>query len=171
MWMRVPGWQIALAIVLLILMVLALAVLGGTARATDCLSLPWYRLLGCSIGTYESLSGGLIAAGGALFAGWLAWSAVREQLAIVQEQLSMLADFPIFRKKKMGTRHSLARERNSEIQQPFRPTWRWGGPCVWLGDAFLNVRSPQAPTGSRIIPVIDIRRFVDQRGGDVRVPN
>jgi hypothetical protein len=89
MWMRVPGWQIALAIVLLILMVLALAVLGGTARATDCLSLPWYRLLGCSIGTYESLSGGLIAAGGALFAGWLAWSAVREQLAIVQEQLSM----------------------------------------------------------------------------------
>jgi hypothetical protein len=66
---------------------------------------------------------------------------------------------------------SLARERNSEIQQPFRPAWRCGGPYVRLGDDCLNVRSPQAPTRSRIIPVIDIGRFVDQRGGDVRVPD
>jgi hypothetical protein len=36
---------------------------------------------------YESLSGGLIAAGGALFAGWLAWSAVREQVEIERRKL------------------------------------------------------------------------------------
>jgi hypothetical protein len=83
LWTRSPpGWRVALAIVLFILAVLALAVLGGTPKARECFSVQWYRLLGCSIGNFESLSGGLIAAGGALFAGWLAWSAVREQIAI-----------------------------------------------------------------------------------------
>jgi len=36
---------------------------------------------------YENLSGGLIASGGALFAGWLAWSAVREQVEIERRKL------------------------------------------------------------------------------------
>jgi hypothetical protein len=77
-WMKLPGWLVALGVVLFISAILAIAVLGGTKA--DCHSVPWYRLPGCSMALYESFSGGLIAAGGALFAGWLAWSAVREQV-------------------------------------------------------------------------------------------
>jgi hypothetical protein len=33
---------------------------------------------------HENLAGGLIGAGGALFAGWLAWSAIREQIDLEQ---------------------------------------------------------------------------------------
>src|SRR5437588_3436062 len=85
MWMKLPGWFVALAIVFFISSIMALAVLGGTKG--DCHSVPWYRLPGCSIALYESLSGGLIASGGALFAGWLAWSAVREQVEIERRKL------------------------------------------------------------------------------------
>src|SRR5205823_11963745 len=34
-----------------------------------------------AIGSYEGLSGGMVAAGAALFAGWLAWSGVQVQIA------------------------------------------------------------------------------------------
>jgi hypothetical protein len=37
-------------------------------------------VIGCAVGNYENLSGGLFAAGAALFAGWLAWSAVQVQV-------------------------------------------------------------------------------------------
>jgi hypothetical protein len=76
---------VALGIVLFISAIMAMAVLGGTKP--DCFSVPWYRMPGCSMALYENLSGGLIAAGGALFAGWLAWSAVREQVQIERRKL------------------------------------------------------------------------------------
>jgi len=38
-------------------------------------------VIGCAMGQYESLAGGLIAASAALFAGWLAWSGVQKQIA------------------------------------------------------------------------------------------
>jgi len=85
MWMKLPGWLVALGVVLFISAIDAIAVLGGVK--TECFSVPWYRLPGCSMALYESLSGGLIAAGGALFAGWLAWSAVREQVEIERRKL------------------------------------------------------------------------------------
>lgn len=37
-------------------------------------------VIGCAFGSYESLAGGMVAAGAALFAGWLAWSAVQIQV-------------------------------------------------------------------------------------------
>jgi hypothetical protein len=82
MWMRL---LVALAIMLLISTIMTVAVLGGTKDT--CLSVPWYRMPGCSMALYESLAGGLIAAGGALFAGWLAWSAVQEQVEIERRKL------------------------------------------------------------------------------------
>jgi hypothetical protein len=85
MWMKLPGWLVALCVVLFISVIMAVAVLGGTKA--DCSPVPWYRMPGCSMALYESLSGGLIAAGGALFAGWLAWSAVREQVDIERRKL------------------------------------------------------------------------------------
>jgi hypothetical protein len=38
------------------------------------------RWIGCVMGRHESLAGGLIAAAGAIFAAWLVWSALRQQL-------------------------------------------------------------------------------------------
>jgi hypothetical protein len=47
-------------------------------------------VIGCAMGSYESLAGGMIAAGAALVAGWLAWSAV--QLQIEAEEKRGAAD-------------------------------------------------------------------------------
>lgn len=38
-------------------------------------------IIGCTVANYEGLSSGLIAADAALFAGWLAWSAVQVQVS------------------------------------------------------------------------------------------
>jgi hypothetical protein len=43
------------------------------------------KIIGCALASYESLSGGLVAAGGALFAGWLLWTATREQIDLAQQ--------------------------------------------------------------------------------------
>ena len=53
----------------------------------DPCSLQFPKIIGCALGTYESLSGGLLAAGGALFAGWLAWSAVKEQVRLERQKM------------------------------------------------------------------------------------
>jgi hypothetical protein len=41
----------------------------------------WPKWIGCAIAAHESLAAGLIGAGGALFAAWLAYSAVQQQFA------------------------------------------------------------------------------------------
>jgi hypothetical protein len=46
------------------------------------------KIVGCAIGHYEGLTGGLLAAGTALFAGWLAWSAVQVQIAAEERRAS-----------------------------------------------------------------------------------
>ena len=43
------------------------------------------KAVGCILGAREGLAGGLIGAGGALFAGWLAWSAGRNQIQAERE--------------------------------------------------------------------------------------
>jgi hypothetical protein len=47
-------------------------------------------VIGCAMGSYEGLAGGMFAATAALFAGWLAWSAV--QLQIKAEEKRAAAD-------------------------------------------------------------------------------
>jgi hypothetical protein len=84
---KLQGIGFALAVILFISTIMAWAVIGGPRES--CLKAAWYLMPGCSMATYESLAGGLIAAGGALFAGWLAWSAVREQVEIERRKLRM----------------------------------------------------------------------------------
>ena len=43
------------------------------------------KWLGCVVANHENLSGGLIAAGGALFAAWVAWHAVMDQIESEKE--------------------------------------------------------------------------------------
>jgi hypothetical protein len=67
-------------------------ILGTTAATTIVLAaalawgphhckLAFPMVIGCAMGSYESLAGGLFAANAALFAGWLAWSAVQVQIS------------------------------------------------------------------------------------------
>jgi len=44
------------------------------------------KIVGCALGSYEGLSAGLIATGGAVIAGWLAWSAARDQIWLARRQ-------------------------------------------------------------------------------------
>jgi hypothetical protein len=43
-------------------------------------------VIGCAMGSYENLAGGLFAASAALFAGWLAWSAVQIQISAEEKR-------------------------------------------------------------------------------------
>lgn len=56
--------------------VLAIALAWGPHRC----EVAFPMVVGCAIGSYESLAGGLIASVAALFAGWLAWNAVQAQI-------------------------------------------------------------------------------------------
>jgi hypothetical protein len=78
------GLILALVIFVTIVATLALAQVGVQLDTRRCAPNIWQvqipKWLGCAMAEHENLAGGLIAAGGALFAGWLAWSAVREQI-------------------------------------------------------------------------------------------
>jgi hypothetical protein len=73
----VQGWSIFLGSLLVATLVLAVAVAWGPHHCPFVFP----KIVGCAIGHYEGLTGGLLAAGTALFAGWLAWSAVQVQIA------------------------------------------------------------------------------------------
>ena len=83
---RQPGrwWQgaVLLALIFLVsLAVLAAADAGMIIKdgAQRC-GAQFPKWLGCVVANHESLSGSLIAAGGALFAAWVAWHAVMDQI-------------------------------------------------------------------------------------------
>jgi hypothetical protein len=74
---RVQGMSIVLGSLFVAILVLAAAVAWGPHQC----ALMFPKIIGCAVGHYEGLTGGILAAGTALFAGWLAWSAVQVQIA------------------------------------------------------------------------------------------
>src|ERR1700727_332588 len=72
------GVQIAAAIFVVSWMILIAANVDPIDR--QC---PWEfpKLASCLLSARETLVAGLAAAGGALFAAWLAWGAIRDQIA------------------------------------------------------------------------------------------
>jgi hypothetical protein len=63
------------------------AVLGGALTWGPHHCKPAFPMvIGCAMGSYESLAGGLFAASAALFAGWLAWSAVQVQIGAEEKR-------------------------------------------------------------------------------------
>lgn len=79
------GLLLAAAIVTAIFGVLAgadsgISLIGVTKRC----DLEFPKWLGCVLENHEGLAGGLIGAGGALFAGWLAWSGALLQIAVAK---------------------------------------------------------------------------------------
>ncbi len=73
----VQGASIVLGSLFIAILVLAAAVAWGPHQC----ALVFAKIFGCAVGHYEGLTGGMLAAGTALFAGWLAWSAVQVQIA------------------------------------------------------------------------------------------
>ena len=73
----VQGLCIVLGSIIATVGVLAVALVWGPH---DCKP-AFPMVIGCAIGSYETLAAGMIAAGAALFAGWLAWSGVQTQIA------------------------------------------------------------------------------------------
>ena len=63
------------------ILVSALFLASAVAWGPHHCVLQFPKVIGCALGSYESLSGGLFAAGAAIFAGWLAWSAVQVQIS------------------------------------------------------------------------------------------
>src|ERR1700742_3958354 len=72
--------------VLVSVLILATAVTWGPHHC----AVQFPKIIGCALGSYEDLSGGLLAASAAVFGGWLAWSAV--QLQISAEERRARAD-------------------------------------------------------------------------------
>lgn len=70
-------------LVLGLLMVISsgLILASAVAWGPHSCGLVFIKVIGCAIGSYENLSGGLLAADAAIFAGWLAWSAVQVQVS------------------------------------------------------------------------------------------
>jgi hypothetical protein len=73
----VQGASIVLGSLFITILVLTAAVAWGPHQC----ALVFSKIIGCAVGHYEGLTGGMLAAGSALFAGWLAWSAVQIQIA------------------------------------------------------------------------------------------
>ena len=47
----------------------------------------WPKYIGCAAAAHEGLAGGLVGAAGALFAAWLAFDAIQEQLGQERERV------------------------------------------------------------------------------------
>jgi hypothetical protein len=73
----IQGLCIGLGSVVATVVVIAAAVAWGPHHC----DLVFSKIIECAIGNYESLSGGMVAATAAIFAGWLAWSGVQVQIA------------------------------------------------------------------------------------------
>jgi hypothetical protein len=63
---------------------IALILIAANIAPFDDRVCPWQfpKFASCILSARETLVAGLVAAGGALFAAWLAWSAVRDQIAL-----------------------------------------------------------------------------------------
>jgi hypothetical protein len=83
-WLQ--GLCLIAASIIVTVMVLAAALAWGPYHC----KLTFPMVLGCAIGSYETLTGGMIAATAALIAGWLAWSGV--QVQIEAEEKRAIAD-------------------------------------------------------------------------------
>lgn len=73
---------LAAAVVLMLAFTHAWSSIKASERCFETFATSQFpKWLGCAMASHENLAGGLIAAAGALFAGWLAWSAVRDQIS------------------------------------------------------------------------------------------
>jgi hypothetical protein len=69
--------------------IVTIAVLAGAlAWGPHHCKLAFPMVIGCALGSYESLAAGMIASSAALIAGWLAWSGVQTQIEAEEKRAS-----------------------------------------------------------------------------------
>src|SRR6266700_3477759 len=73
-------WLQGLCVVLGSIAATVAVLAGALAWGPHHCKVAFPMVIGCALGSYESLAGGMIAASAALIAGWLAWSAVQRQI-------------------------------------------------------------------------------------------
>ena len=78
---KVEGILLGFGILAAVTVILA----GADAGSASHCAVPLPKWVGCVLALHEGLAGGLIGAGGTIFAGWLAWSGVREQIQSERE--------------------------------------------------------------------------------------
>jgi hypothetical protein len=83
------GISVFIVLAVIVILILAFAHAWAPQVASDlskrCFetfgSAQWPKWIGCAMAVHDSLAAGLIGAGGALFAAWLAYAAVQQQFA------------------------------------------------------------------------------------------
>jgi hypothetical protein len=73
-------WMQGLCIIIVSVAVTVFALAAALAWGPHHCKLAFPMVIGCAMGSYEALTGGLFAAGAGVFAGWIAWSAVQLQI-------------------------------------------------------------------------------------------
>lgn len=76
------------SVISLITLLLSAAEIWGPQQKCE---LQFPKIIGCTIGSYETLAGSLMGAGGALLAAWIAWRLIRGQIA-EQKRATLIAD-------------------------------------------------------------------------------
>jgi hypothetical protein len=97
-WSIFGGWEHAFrerwlqgaCLIAVLIVASSLILASALAWGPHHCKLAFPMVIGCALGSYEALAGGLIAAAAALIAGWFAWTAV--QLQIDAEQKRAAAD-------------------------------------------------------------------------------
>jgi hypothetical protein len=88
-WTAVIGLVLIAMIIGILVFADATAVLDEAKRCTPSIwQSQWPKYIGCAMAAHEGLAGGQIGAAGALFAAWLAFDAIQEQLTEERERRS-----------------------------------------------------------------------------------
>jgi hypothetical protein len=86
-WALVVGLGLAALCVIILTFVDATALVGDAKRCPVGSSpWQWLRYVGCAAAAHEGLAGGLVGAAGVLFAAWLAFDAIQEQIGQERER-------------------------------------------------------------------------------------
>ena len=86
-WAGIIGAVLVVMVIGVITFVDVTAITEEAKRCTPSLwQSQWPRYIGCAIAAHEGFAGGVIGAAGVLFAGWLAFDGIQEQLATEAER-------------------------------------------------------------------------------------
>ena len=89
-WLRKPGFRTALRVGAVIWVAYAIMLIANVSPPKSETQCPWVfpKIVSCLLGT--NLVGGMIGAGGALIAAWIAWRAVQRQLNEQKRQAAIV---------------------------------------------------------------------------------
>ena len=112
-------WAVVIAPVLIAMVIGILSFVHVTASiepskrcAPSIWQSQWPKWIGCTMAAHEGLAGGLIGGAGALFAAWVAYTAVRDQIDAEGERVREQIDA-----ERRQAREQLAEEERQRLQQ------------------------------------------------------